>query len=361
MSLCSLAYLSLPFYRIKDKSIINLMFSPNSLSSYDSWNYLPVPACLGIYILVKFLLSGLSLSCQIPSGTFIPYFTLGAVFGRLYGDVINYIFGISYPGIYALVGAAATASSVTHTLSSVVIVFELTGQMNYVSYMLVACLMSFSVANALGMSIFDVQLEIKNIPYMPTLKPAALYFKKANDIMTVEVSTISKDTTLFHLSKFIHESIKNITQIPIVDRENHLVSVVSITDLRKYLHQTYEANKYRMEKYSQIELNMYFEKLYQLSDSSSRSMDYVSEGFKSVDEITALCDNDVAVAEFWNTAIDFKSPALVIDHAPLSVIKHTPLAKVHYLFLMLGLSQLYITNKGAIEGVITRDSFIKLK
>jgi CBS domain-containing protein len=67
------------------------------------------------------------------------------------------------------------------------------------------------------------------------------------------------------------------------------------------------------------------------------------------------------VAEFWNTPVDLKSPALVTDNAPLSVSEHTPLAKVHYLFLMLGLSQLYITHKGALKGIITRDSFIKLK
>lgn len=337
------------------------MFSSHSLDTYDTWTYLSVPACLGIYVILKFLLSGFSISCQIPCGVFIPYFTLGAAFGRLYGHGVSYLFGISFPGVYALVGAAATASSVTHTLSSVVIVFELTGQLHYVSYMLVGCLMSFSVANALGMSIFDVLLEMKGIPYMPTLKPAALYLKKASDIMTVQFATISKDTTLFNLAKLIHESINKITKISIVDRDNHLASEVSISDLRKYLNHTYEANKCTMKEFSQIELNLYFDKLYHLADTSNRFMDHVSETFRSVDEVTALCDNDVAVAEFWNSPIDLKSPALIIDHAPLSVPEHTPLAKVHYLFLMLGLSQLYITHKGAIKGLITRDSFIKLK
>lgn len=362
VSLCTIAAMSFPFYKLADRKLINQMFSPMAFTDYDNpWTTYSVFTSLSIFVVLKFLLNAFSISCQIPAGVFIPYFTLGAAFGRLYGHVVSLLFGVSYPGVYALVGAAATASSVTHTLSSVVIVFELTGQIHYLSYMLVGCLTSFAVANSLGMSIFDVLLEMKGLPYMPALKPTALYLKKASDIMSTSISTITKDTTLFELAKTIHESLKNLYKIPIVDRELHLASEVSVSDLRKYLNHTYEANKYKLQEHSQIELNRYFDKLYHISDTTNRFMDYVSDTFRSVDEVSALCDNDPAVAEFWNTPIDLKSPALVVDHAPLSVPEHTPLAKVHYLFLMLGLSQLYITHKGALKGVITRDSFIKLK
>ncbi len=363
VTLCTVAALSFPFYKMADRKLINQMFSPKAMTEHDinPWGDYSVFASLSIFVALKFLLNAFCISCQIPAGVFVPYFTLGAAFGRLYGHVVDYLFGVSYPGVYALVGAAATASSVTHTLSSVVIVFELTGQTGYLSYMLVGCLTSFGVANSLGMSIFDVLLEMKGLPYMPALKPTALYLKKASDIMSTSVSTITKETTLFQLAKTIHESLKNLYKIPIVDLELHLASEASVSDLRKYLNHTYEANKHKLQDHSQIELNRYFDKLYHISDTTNRFMDYVSDTFRSVDEITTICNNDPAVAEFWNTPVDLKSPGLVTDNAPLSVSEHTPLAKVHYLFLMLGLSQLYITHKGALKGIITRDSFIKLK
>lgn len=62
----------------------------------------------------------------------------GAAFGRLMGESMAVWFpdGIGghpiVPGGYAIVGAAALSGSVTHTVSTSVIVFELTGQMSHV-------------------------------------------------------------------------------------------------------------------------------------------------------------------------------------------------------------------------------------
>ena len=62
----------------------------------------------------------------------------GAAFGRLVGESMAVWFpeGIGgrlvVPGGYAIVGAAALSGSVTHTVSTSVIVFELTGQMSHV-------------------------------------------------------------------------------------------------------------------------------------------------------------------------------------------------------------------------------------
>ena len=63
---------------------------------------------------------------------------VGAAFGRLVGESMAVWFpdGIGgrlvVPGGYAIVGAAALSGSVTHTVSTSVIVFELTGQMSHV-------------------------------------------------------------------------------------------------------------------------------------------------------------------------------------------------------------------------------------
>ena len=65
-------------------------------------------------------------------------FSSGAAFGRVVGEMMDFAFikGINgrliSPGGYAVVGAAAMAGGVTHTISTSVIVFELTGQITHI-------------------------------------------------------------------------------------------------------------------------------------------------------------------------------------------------------------------------------------
>ena len=74
------------------------------------------------------------------------YLLTGAAFGRLMGESMAVWFpdgihgSMVVPGGYAIVGAAALSGSVTHTVSTSVIVFELTGQMSHV----LPCIVSLS-------------------------------------------------------------------------------------------------------------------------------------------------------------------------------------------------------------------------
>ena len=82
---------------------------------------------LAIFASMKLLMTALSVSCPIPAGVFTPIFASGAAVGRLVGYIMYVTAGVEHMGVYAVVGAAAMTSSVTHTLSVAVIVFELTG------------------------------------------------------------------------------------------------------------------------------------------------------------------------------------------------------------------------------------------
>ncbi|RQM19466.1 hypothetical protein B5M09_011527, partial [Aphanomyces astaci] len=96
--------------------------------SQASASLFPPHLYLLTYLALKFAVTllpcgGLPLSC----GIFTPLFTFGAVVGRLYGEVLRVLVytGVS-PAAYAVVGAACFASAATHTVSTAVIVFELT-------------------------------------------------------------------------------------------------------------------------------------------------------------------------------------------------------------------------------------------
>uniref|UniRef100_A0A672L8U4 Chloride channel 2c n=1 Tax=Sinocyclocheilus grahami TaxID=75366 RepID=A0A672L8U4_SINGR len=54
------------------------------------------------------------------------------------------------PGAYAVVGAAALSGAVTHTVSTAVIVFELTGQISHILPVMIAVILANAVAQNLS-------------------------------------------------------------------------------------------------------------------------------------------------------------------------------------------------------------------
>lgn len=78
---------------------------------------------------VKLLLTVITFGCKVPSGVIIPSLDAGALFGRMVGQLVP---GIS-PGIFAMVGSAAFLAGVSRmTVSLAVIMFELTGEVNFI-------------------------------------------------------------------------------------------------------------------------------------------------------------------------------------------------------------------------------------
>jgi H+/Cl- antiporter ClcA len=82
---------------------------------------------LSMTLIVKFIVTILSVSCPLPVGIFTPCITIGCLIGRLYGEIIAQYVNITYSGGFALVGAASFTACVTRTTSVAIIIFELSG------------------------------------------------------------------------------------------------------------------------------------------------------------------------------------------------------------------------------------------
>jgi chloride channel 2 len=77
---------------------------------------------------------------------------------------------IRYEGIYAVIGAAAIGGSATKTISTIVITFEMLGQVQPLLIPVsIGLLVAYWCTTGVAMGIFDVIIEFKNFPYMPTL------------------------------------------------------------------------------------------------------------------------------------------------------------------------------------------------
>ncbi|KAK3534266.1 hypothetical protein QTP86_008524 [Hemibagrus guttatus] len=148
---------------------------------HQAWKHPQVSVfiTLLLFIVMKFWMSAVATTMPVPCGAFMPVFLIGAAFGRLVGESMAAMFpeGIHsdstvypiVPGGYAVVGAAALSGAVTHTVSTAVIVFELTGQISHILPVMIAVILANAVAQSLQPSLYDSIIRIQKLPYLPEL------------------------------------------------------------------------------------------------------------------------------------------------------------------------------------------------
>lgn len=112
----------------------------------------------------KLILTIITFGCKVPSGIIIPALDAGAFCGRLVGQFIPSI----SPGIFAMVGAAAFLAGVSRmTISLAVIMFELTGELEYIVPHMIAILVAKWVADALEASgVYDLAQSVLGHPFL---------------------------------------------------------------------------------------------------------------------------------------------------------------------------------------------------
>lgn len=114
--------------------------------------------------LTKLVLTIITFGVKVPSGVIIPSLDAGALFGRLIGQWIP----TSNPGIFAMVGAAAFLAGVSRmTISLCVIMFELTGEIEYIVPHMIAILVAKWVADGLNKEgVYDVAQVVLGHPFL---------------------------------------------------------------------------------------------------------------------------------------------------------------------------------------------------
>ncbi|XP_064415425.1 chloride channel protein 1 [Latimeria chalumnae] len=193
---------------------------------------------LVIFFIMKFWMSAVATTMPIPSGAFMPVFILGAAFGRIVGEVMATLFpngilfdGIIYrilPGGYAVIGAAALTGAVTHTVSTAVICFELTGQISHILPMMVAVILANMVAQSLQPSLYDSIIQVKKLPYLPDLGWSHMnkYNVFVEDIMVRDVKYLSSICKYRDLQALLKSC--TLKTLPLVDSAESMILLGSI-------------------------------------------------------------------------------------------------------------------------------------
>ena len=114
--------------------------------------------------LAKLILTIITFGIKVPSGIIIPALDGGAFFGRLVGQLIPSI----SPGIFAMVGASAFLAGVSRmTISLAVIMFELTGELEFIVPNMIGIMVAKWIADALEKEgVYDLAQTVLGHPFL---------------------------------------------------------------------------------------------------------------------------------------------------------------------------------------------------
>uniref|UniRef100_A0A2K5CQR7 Chloride channel protein n=1 Tax=Aotus nancymaae TaxID=37293 RepID=A0A2K5CQR7_AOTNA len=182
---------------------------------------------LAFFLVMKFWMLILATTIPMPAGYFMPIFILGAATGRLLGEALAVTFpegivagGITnpiMPGGYALAGAAAFSGAVTHTISTALLAFELTGQIVHALPVLMAVLAANAIAQSCQPSFYEGTILIKKLPYLPRIlgRNIGSHCVRVEHFMNRRITTLAKDMPLEEVVKVVTST--DMAEYPLVE------------------------------------------------------------------------------------------------------------------------------------------------
>ncbi len=187
-----------------------------------------------LFFILKLLATVITLGSGGSGGIFAPALFMGAMIGSAFGQVVNHIFpAITAPaGAYALVGMAAFFSGAAHApITSIIILFEMTGEYTIILPLMLATVMSTLLSRFINKdSIYTTKLSRRGIRLDKGQDIDIMQSIKVKDAMTTDVDVVSLDMPLTKLTKEFEKTKHH--GFPVVDQFNQLVGIVTIQDLR---------------------------------------------------------------------------------------------------------------------------------
>ncbi|KAG8863296.1 hypothetical protein FRB96_008787 [Tulasnella sp. 330] len=327
--------------------------SHQGLCVTEGQNLHPVIGAIALALVVKGALTVVTFGIKLPAGIFIPSLGVGACMGRIVGIGMQSLqwrhpqwamFGACngnedcvVPGIYAMVGAAATLSGVTRTtVSLAVIMFELTDSLTYVVPIMLSVLVAKTVADALEpKGIYDLVIELSQLPYLDAKQEYLWGATQVYEIADKRVQVIYSDgtNTVKSLRDRLFEATAagTVDGFPIITRGKKLVGYIGTNELEHALTEVAEA----------ADAICHF---YPVGEGTGHDFDRVSTSSSLAYESTS------------RDPFDF---TIYMDRAPLTMQSHAPMELAQQMFSKLGARYLIVTDsEGLYQGTIDKVSWI---
>ncbi|MFT7679418.1 MAG: CIC family chloride channel protein [Planctomycetota bacterium] len=184
----------------------------------------------------KILATSLSVSSGGSGGVFAPALAIGALVGALIGQLANQAFpglGIQ-PGAFALVGMGGFFAGVAKVpVASVVMVTEMTGGYALLAPLLLVAVVHILISSRWTLYQAQVGSPVQSPAHVGDFVIDVLQSVRVADVLS-EVRTprmIHEEVTLRGAMKIVADSHE--THFPVVDDQEKLVGIFSLTDLRR--------------------------------------------------------------------------------------------------------------------------------
>lgn len=183
---------------------------------------------------LKFVATIFSYSSGGAGGVFAPVLFLGAMLGGVVGHVDSAAFGHSQLGAFALVGMGALFAGVLRApITSVLIVFEMTGGYGLVLPLMIANATAYVVARRFdGLNLYDALLEQDGIRLPEASEPSPLLGTlRVERAMTSDVAVLS--ASLHASDALASVERRPYSMYPVVDDARRCLGLVSVARLRR--------------------------------------------------------------------------------------------------------------------------------
>jgi CIC family chloride channel protein len=199
-----------------------------ALNAELAWNFLL------LLVGIKLLATSLTLGSGGSGGIFAPSLFLGAVLGGALGHQFHTLFPTltASSGAYALVGMGAVVAAATRApLTSIMIIFEMTGDYKIILPLMFACIIGNVIAIRLSdQSIYTMKLFRRGVNLLRGQDVNVLASLKVKSILSSKYTTIQENTPL---GKILQQMVKHpYAYFYVTDDEGCFKGVVAVDDFR---------------------------------------------------------------------------------------------------------------------------------
>ena len=228
---------------------------------------------LVLIVLTKAIATSVTLGAGGVGGIFAPSLFLGSITGYVFAKIVNILdfVGLSERN-FTLVGMAGLIAGVIHApLTGLFLIAEITRGYELIIPLMITAGFAFMTSKYFNQhSLYTMQLAKRGELITHNKDKAVLTLMKLHSEVEKDFSTVSPDDNLGDLVKVVSNSKRNI--FPVIDKEEGLVGVVLLDDVRQIM--------FEPEQYSKViveELMIDFP----TSVSSTDSMDSVMRKFNN--------------------------------------------------------------------------------
>jgi CIC family chloride channel protein len=188
-------------------------------------------------LILKILATSLTIGSGNSGGVFAPSLFIGAMVGGIFGTAANNLFPdvAIHPGAYAIVGMAAVFAGATRApITAVLLVFETSNDYKLILPLMLSVVLATLVAEHLySESIYTIKLRLKGIALQRGRDLDLMQSLKVGEAMAPAPRIVNCEMPLPELGQFFQKT--HAHSFPVVDDENKLVGMVSVTDYDRAL------------------------------------------------------------------------------------------------------------------------------